>query len=60
MKKKIIAAVLVAAVLLMSPLCVLAVGEPDEIASPVQLEETNEEGTVEIKETHSHLEKRYE
>ena len=60
MRKRIIAAVLAAVVLLMSPLCAIAVGKPDEIASPVQLEETNDDGTVDIKEAHSHLETRYE
>lgn len=60
MRKRIIAAALVAVVLLMSPLCAIAVEKPDEIASPAQLEETNEEGTVKIKESHSHLETKYE
>lgn len=60
MRKRIIAAALAAAVLLMSPLCAIAVEKPDEIASPAQLEETNEEGTVKIKESHSHLENKYE
>lgn len=60
MRKRIIAAALIAVVVLMSPLCAIAVEKPDEIASPAQLEETNEEGTVKIKESHSHLETKYE
>ena len=60
MRKRIIAAALAAAMLLTMPLYAMAAGKPDEIASPAQLEETNEDGTVRIKESHSHLEKRYE
>lgn len=60
MRKRIIAAALAAAMLLTMPLYAMAAGKPDEIASPAQLEETNEDGTVRIKESHSYLEKRYE
>ena len=60
MRKRIIAGLLAVSMLFAMPVSSMAAAKPDEVTSPVQLEETNEEGTVRIVESHSHLETKYE
>lgn len=62
MKKKIISAILAAALVFTMPICAIATEKPDEWSAPIELEETNatQVQPITIKESHSHLETKYE
>lgn len=62
MKRKIISAILAAALVFTMPISTMAVSKPDEWSAPVELEETNETQleSITITEAHSHLETKYE
>ena len=62
MRKRIIAAALAAAMMLAMPISAMATAKPDEWSAPIELEETNatQVQPITIKESHSHLETKYE
>lgn len=62
MRKRIIAAALAAAMMLAMPISAMATTKPNEWSAPVELEETNatQVQPINIKESHSHLETKYE